>query len=176
MTRLLNDPLIFDTSAVYCFGHRGGLEHIVSRLSTRYSLLIPPAAAHEVLSEQGYDYPGFLGSHFSQQEFTASRIENTWLSDAAVSLGAGEIAVLLLTHEVGGTAVIDEKAARSVARDMGLPCVGTFGLLWHAIERGWMSDGEALEAATRLRRAGFRCPATLGFATYRSYFEKLGGG
>jgi hypothetical protein len=107
MTRLLNDPLIFDTSAVYCFGHRGGLEHIVSMLSASYTLLIPPAAAQEVLSEQGYDYPGFLGSHFSQREFTASRIEKTWLSDAAVTLGAGEIAVLLLTHEVGGTAVID---------------------------------------------------------------------
>jgi hypothetical protein len=45
MTRLLNDPLIFDTSAVHCFGHRGGLEHIVSRLSASYTLLISPAAA-----------------------------------------------------------------------------------------------------------------------------------
>lgn len=176
MTKKLNDPLIFDTSAVYCFGHRGGIEDVLHVFSAHYTLMTPPEAAQEVLREQSYDYPRLLGRCFSQQQVTDSEIENEAVSKAAAVLGSGEIAVMLLARETGGTAVIDEKAARSAARDIGLPCVGTFGLLWHAIERGWMSDAEALEAATRLKRAGFRCPSTLGFATYRSYFEKLGGG
>gem|GEM_PF-4830757 len=39
----LKDPLVFDTPAAYCFGHRDGLEFILERLRQQFKLFIARA-------------------------------------------------------------------------------------------------------------------------------------
>lgn len=56
---------------------------------------------------------------------------------AAWDLGAGETAVLSWAKEQAGfTCVLDDRAARNCARVIGLPCVGTLGLVLAAKEAG----------------------------------------
>jgi predicted nucleic acid-binding protein len=56
---------------------------------------------------------------------------------AAWDLGAGETSVLSLAKEqADSTCVLDDRAARTCARVLGLPCVGTLGLILAAKEAG----------------------------------------
>ncbi len=56
---------------------------------------------------------------------------------AAWDLGAGESAVLSWAKEQPGfTCVLDDRAARNCARVVGLPCVGTLGLVLAGKEAG----------------------------------------
>ncbi len=70
----------------------------------------------------------------------AALLTNTWLqpvsssptSDAfsAWNLGLGETAVLELAHSLpGSVAVLDDRAARRLARDRGIPILGTLALV-----------------------------------------------
>lgn len=55
-------------------------------------------------------------------------------------LGHGESAVLALALELGATAVVDDRAARRCAGVLGVPVIGTFGVILRAKRRGLLSD------------------------------------
>ena len=56
----------------------------------------------------------------------------------SLGLGSGETAVLSVcaSSEAPCTAVLDDKSARNVAKCMGIPCLGTIGILLRAKRAG----------------------------------------
>lgn len=57
------------------------------------------------------------------------------------ALGSGEREAISLAIEVGArTVIIDDEAARDVARELGLPVIGTAGILVVAKERKLIHD------------------------------------
>lgn len=175
MPEEMKGPLVFDTSAVFCFGHQGNLESILSAFGVRFDLVVPEGVAVEVLDETRYEYRAFLAAHFGTRHAVAgSRTSVNDLATISAKLHLGELEVILLTLETGGTAVIDERAAYSVATMRGLRTTGTFGLMRYAIETGWMTDADALLAVARLRVSRFRCPSVDGYTTFAAYLATLG--
>lgn len=72
----------------------------------------------------------------------------------AWDLGAGETAVLSWAEEKADfTCVLDDRAARNCARVMGLPCVGTLGLVLAAKEAGLLAA--ARPVLEQMKGAGF---------------------
>ena len=170
----LTGPLVFDTSAVFCFGHQGSLEPVLKQLAAKHVLLVPEAVVAEVLEEESYDYKHFLKEHFEMRVAHAgSPLRLDELASLSAMLDRGEVEVILLTHQTSGTAVIDERIARRVATERGLAVTGTFGVLRHAISNAWMTDNEALLAVTRMRANRFRCPSTADFSSFADYLAAM---
>jgi predicted nucleic acid-binding protein len=130
---MLQDPLVFDASILFNVGHRGELRDLLRRLRTSYILLVPAVVVEEVSAEPSFDYRAFFSEYF---EIRAGNAPPDFLSKLAfisARLNAGEIEVMTLCATVSGTAVIDEKAGRAVATQLGLPVTGTLGLLQYAV-------------------------------------------
>lgn len=79
-------------------------------------------------------------------------------------LGAGEAAVLAVARTTGRTAVLDDARARRWARVMGIPRVGTVGLLVRAAREPGVDGVAVFEAVLR---AGLRLDAELALAVRR---------
>jgi predicted nucleic acid-binding protein len=78
-------------------------------------------------------------------------------------LQAGEQAAILLAESINADIVLlDEKAARRVARDRGLQITGILGVLGKAATRGLV---ELAPAINRLRTTNFRSSPALLKAT-----------
>ncbi len=56
-------------------------------------------------------------------------------------LGAGETAILSAAITLGGTAVVDDREARSAARALGVPAAGTLGVVVLARKEGRIESG-----------------------------------
>ena len=69
-------------------------------------------------------------------------------------LGAGESAVLTLATKGGALAVLDDREARRAAHALGIPVVGTLGLVLHAARQGRVESPAMLVQA--LRDVGLR--------------------
>jgi len=69
---------------------------------------------------------------------TEQRITNTSLYAAlSVQLGRGEAAAITLATEIQGSMIIlDDRKARRIAQQMGLPVLGTIGILLRAKRSG----------------------------------------
>lgn len=89
-----------------------------------------------------------------------------WLESRSVvvptdlkSLGPGEQEAIALAELLTDSLVLlDEKKARQVARERGLPVAGTLGVLDTAAKRGLVDLPDALD---RLRQTNFRAPSRL---------------
>lgn len=55
-------------------------------------------------------------------------------------LDAGETAAICLAQEINATVLIDERLGRAVARRLGLPVVGSLGVLIAAKRSGWLDS------------------------------------
>ena len=82
-------------------------------------------------------------------------------------LQAGEQAAIYLAEQVNADIVIiDEKAARLVAAQRGLPVTGILGVLGEGATRSLVELASAID---RLRRTSFRCSPALFKATLDRY-------
>jgi len=85
----------------------------------------------------------------------------------------GELDVIVLTAEINGSAVIDERAGRRAAQSLGLDTIGTLGLLQYGIEQAWLDDADGLACVEMLRRNGFRCPPLGDVRSFTEYLARL---
>jgi len=85
-------------------------------------------------------------------------------------LGMGETAVLALAAERRLTAVLDDAAARTCARAMGIEVIGTLGAVLRAKKRGLIPS--AADVLKGLRMAGLH----LDDSVVRSALEGVGEG
>ncbi len=119
-------------------------------------VLIPAAVAEEILAGPAGDLASvaLTARDLAEPVPTASRVEVVeW------GLGAGETAVLSLALDRGATAVIDDREARAAARSLGVPLIGTLGVVIRARREGRIPSAASVIAD--LRRVGLRLDDSL---------------
>lgn len=143
----MNETWVVNASPVIALAKIGQL-HLLEVLTD--SLVLPEAVAQELLAGPADD-PACkaLASGWGQRR-TPKRITEEILE---WGLGAGESAVLALCLEnPSAIAVLDDASARAAARTLGIPFIGTLGVVVRAKLRGMLPSVEAIIA--ELRTAG----------------------
>lgn len=144
----MDDVWVADASPLIALA-KVGHDQLLHELPDR--LLIPEAVASEVLSGPPDDpgrtlLEGGFGLRVEAVTIPARLLE--W------GLGNGETQVVAVALETGGTAVLDDAAARRCAAALGVPMIGTLGVVVRAKRIGRIESAEAVLRA--LRRADFR--------------------
>lgn len=167
-------PLVFDTSALFNFGHRDTLLPLLAMLKSEAMLCAPEAVVDELRPERRLDYARFCRDHMAIRRVEARSEDLAVLGKLSAELGSGEIEVLLLARDTGGTAVLDDRKARQVAEQLGVNVMGTLGLIAYSVEREWMTDGDAMKAVRQLRANGFFVPRVDDGEHFDAYLGRLG--
>lgn len=168
------DSLIFDTSALLNFGHRGQLAPLLKKLAGECRLLTTPDARNELTDPKRKDYYAeFLGRHFTLQSADASPFNLATLSRLSVAIDPGEITVMSLAKEINGMAVLDEAAARSEAKVLDLRFTDTLGLMHQALQRKWLTEADCLARVVKLCDAGFSISRPLPGQSFAAYFASI---
>jgi predicted nucleic acid-binding protein len=169
------DTLVFDTSALLNFGHRGELTALLKKLSGEYKLLTTLGACSELTDPKRKDYYSkFLRDYFKVQCSTTAQFDANTLTRLVRTIDSGEITVMTLAIEVKGVAVLDERAARREAKSLNLRITGTLGLLNEGLQKSWLSEADCLNSVAKLWAAGFAIPRPApgqSFANYLSAIE-----
>lgn len=96
------DSLVFDTSALLNFGHRGELAPLLKKLSGEYKLLTTPGAQAELTDPKRKKYYAeFLREHFTIQAAATTPFDLTTLARLSRTLDPGEITVMALEILLG---------------------------------------------------------------------------
>jgi len=136
-------PAVLNASPLIILARCGYLDLVPKLVSP---VVIPRAVATEVKAGPAED----AGVQFLAQPSWLSVIDLTpALSPLAVwHLGQGESEVLeCARRNPGTTAILDDKAARRAARTLGIPVIGTLGLLAAAVQSKLLpSLPDAIEA------------------------------
>lgn len=171
----IEGPLIFDTSAIFNFGHRGELVNILEKLKQQFELLTTYEVYKQCLIKLEYIdyYQNFIKNYFRIGSGKPSENLVDTLKNITKKLGNADVSVLILALDTKGTAVIDEKASRKEAKNLGLKIIGTLGLIHYSVERGWVSEAESIEKLNRLRNRGFRIPDPIGMKSISEYLKRL---
>jgi len=130
--------------------------------------------ASQQLKNRAY-YQDLVARRFAVAEGRVPTQHEDQIRSLAEQLGSGELAVVILTLDSGGTAVIDDPEARSAAKQLGVRITGTLGLLAIAIEQEWISEADALAAIDRMRTRGFRIPTVKQGLSFAQYLKAIGG-
>jgi len=170
------DPLVFDTSVIFNIGHRGDLSQVINRLAEQHRLLVPPGVVEETQRSPEYRqfYHELLHLNFERQAGKIPILHADAITQLATRLGGGELDVIILALETGGTVVIDERIARREAIALNIPVTGTFGLLKYAVAKLWLREQEALIKIEMLRTNKFRIPPVLQGQSFADYLTALG--
>ena len=154
-------------------GHRGGLAEIARRLAEERGLHVTPEVIREVTRSDPDFYLAFLAESFTPADSLIHPPPgDTGLDDGV--LGDGELSVLAVCLDHSGwLAGIDELAGRKAARKLGVPLLGTIGVIEHAVKSGWINEDAALDSLRRLRSAGFHCPKVLANDDLAAYLARL---
>jgi predicted nucleic acid-binding protein len=159
----LSETWIVNASPLISLAKAGYLD-LLSKLAPH--VIVPDAVASEVLAGLPSDparkaLENGWGDRASPRQIPSNVLE--W------GLGAGESAVLALCLEKSGCkAVLDDAAARSCARALELPLLGTLAVVLRARHAGLIPSASQVMAA--LREAGLR----LDDKTIRSALERVG--
>jgi len=124
-------------------------------------VVVPPAVAREV-EPAGLELPAWV--HVQALAAPVPPVA------AARTLGAGETEAIALARELGARIILDDLAARRLARELRLELVGTAALLYMAKARGLVPAVRPLLDA--LLATGFR----LSPAIYREVLAAAGEG
>jgi len=156
---------VSDTSPI-CYLVPIGEIDILPKLYSQ--LLVPAAVIAELVHE---DAPGAVRDWAANLPSWISAQQNP--SGAIVGmekLQAGEQAAILLAESIPADMILlDEKSARRVAADRGLPITGTLGVLGEAAARGLVDLAAAID---QLRKASFRYSPALLKATLDRFGSK----
>lgn len=170
----IQGPLVFDTSALFNFGHRGELDKLLDLIASTTELLVPKAVlieATEQIKNREY-YQDFVRRRFQVKIGQILSQHEAEVEQLYHELGSGELEVIILALELGGTAIIDDPEAREVAQRFKLKIMGTLGMLRIAVQQKWMTEKEALSTIEKIRSRGFRIPAVQSGQSLADY-EKL---
>lgn len=119
-----------------------GCEHLLTALAP--TVLVPTAVEAEILAGPVGDPARTL-----LESGWAQTIEPTSIPATVIEwgLGSGESAVLAVALETpGSTAVLDDAAARTAARTLGIPVIGTLGIIVRAKQRQHLSSAATVIA------------------------------
>jgi predicted nucleic acid-binding protein len=134
-------------------------------LAPSRTLVVPEAVAHEIqVGPTGDPASVALAKGFGGEPVPAelSHEISPW------GLGRGESAVLCLAQKRGATAIIDDRDARRAAKAMGIPLLGTLGVILRARAEGRVDS--ASEILKALQRNGLRLNHELVATALRTAF------
>lgn len=142
--------LVFNASPIICLAKARLLRNV---LCLAEDFVVPRPVSNEIMACDDASDPAILwlktldGTSSIKDVGAFSPFVQAW------DLGVGESSVIALTSaSPGTTAVLDDMAARRCASALGLPVIGTLGLLLRAKQAGQISSvKQALEA---VRNAG----------------------
>lgn len=168
------DSLVFDTSAILNFGHRGELAALLRKLKKEYKILTTPDVQNELTDpKRKYFYAEFLKEHFLVRSANTS-LDIATLAKLAHTIDPAEITVMTLARELKGRAVLDEMAARREAKILDIKITGTLGLLNEGLHKSWLNETDCLNSVAKLWSAGFAIPRLAlnqSFADYLAAIE-----
>ena len=146
----MSRPLVLDTTGLIALAR---LELLVSLGQQFGQILVPRAVFDEATGEPraGADAIQLAADHDILQIVDAPTGERAQPSRA---LGSGEVATIELAASVGGVAVLDDRDARRVARQRGLPLTGTVAILVRLRQLG--AIGSLTKTLAQLEAIGFR--------------------
>ena len=140
-------PVVADASPLIALDHLGHLDLLRELFGT---VLIPPAVAREASSL--HTLPDFISVRALGQPVAARVL--------AASLGPGEREAMSLAIETSARWVIlDDRPARRLAEALGMPVIGTLGVLTTAKRRGLLAA--VRPCLDSLNDAGFRISVPL---------------
>jgi len=126
-------------------------------------IFLPNSVFLELISE---DAPGAVREWaMSVPDWIEIRGEFPRLPDSARGLSSADLDTLALALHTSSAVLLDDLAARTAARALGLHVTGTLGILELAAESGLLSLRQSIE---RLRRTNIRVSETL----YRQVLER----
>lgn len=128
------DAWVANASPLIALAHAGKLE-LLEKLPDE--LVVPEAVVEEILA--GPDDPArrALASGWGPRR-SAVVPENV----AEWGLGRGQSAVVALALDLEATAVLDDRNARRCAKALGVPVIGTFGVIIRAKSQGVIAAAE----------------------------------
>ncbi len=140
--------LVLDSSVLILLMETGKLD-ILEEMSTKYRIITPRAVEYE-LARAGRRIPPSI--------FIESPRES--LPFQFLSIGLGEKEVIGLTLELIGegmtaVAILDDRKARSVASRLGLPYMGTLGLIELAKKEQVITKSEAVFLLEEISHTSF---------------------
>lgn len=138
----MNKTLVADSSPLIVL-LKSDFEHILPELFEE--IIVPEAVWEEILAEKPNDTARQKLPQLSWARRALTEISNETIE--SYNLGKGETAVLNLALTISGSRVLlDDYAARKFAKILGMPALGTGGLLIMAKQNGLIvSVAEALE-------------------------------
>jgi len=145
----VTDVWVVNASPIIALAKVGQLD-LLERLATQ--VLVPEPVVSEVLAGPADD-----PAHQALERGWGTRVRPGPIPVAIVEwgLGSGESSVLAVALERQScTAVLDDASGRMCARALGVPLIGTLGVVLRAKRRGLIAS--ASEVATALRDSGLR--------------------
>lgn len=128
----MNRPLVVDAGPLIALAHLDLLD-LLDRLDERIE--VPQAILEECLFQPELEDARRIEDW--ARTGTASVVDAADTSaEIAEEIHRGERSVLARALEIGGIAVLDDRGARRAARGLGVPRIGTGGLLTLAKRRG----------------------------------------
>ena len=146
----MSPSLVIDTAGLIALAR---LELLVSVAERFGQLLVPRAVFDEATVGQ---LPGADAIRLPAAQHAIQIVDPPTEQGAqpSLALGAGELATIELAASVGGVAVLDDRDARRVARQRGLPLTGTMAILVRLRQVG--AIGSLAETLAQLDAMGFR--------------------
>lgn len=171
----LKNPLIFDSSAIFNFGHRGNLEKILIQLKNNFELIITKEVFEEITKNERYRnyYNDLVNKYFVFKNISLTKEATKIISQVSENLGKGELSVIISAISLNGMAVIDEKLARTIAIRFKISVIGTLGILSIFFNEKKLSETELRTLVSTLRNNGFRIPELNNKTTIEKYFSIL---
>jgi predicted nucleic acid-binding protein len=168
--------LVFDTAAVFNFGHRGELTFLLEKFAKDHRFMTTSAVVAEITDpDRKPFYDRFLSTWFKVQEPTTTPFDLPTLSRLTRILDAGEISVMALAKELKATAVLDEITARAEANALAIKLIGTLGLLHEALKRKWATDADCWTRTAQLCDRGFSIRRPRPTESFADYMRSLEG-
>ncbi|MEP7377995.1 MAG: hypothetical protein ABI725_00375 [Chloroflexota bacterium] len=147
----MSRPLVIDTAGLIALAR---LDLLVAAGEHFGRLLVPRAVFDEATGESR---PAADAIRVGADENTIQVVDPPGEQAAqpgSLALGAGELATIELAASVGGVAVLDDRDARRVAHQRGLPLTGTVAILVRLRQLGTI--GSLAETLAQLESIGFR--------------------
>ena len=129
-------------------------------LQALFSQIIIPEAVYQEVVADGKNRPG--SAAVSQAEWIQRETAKDEIAVNAlrINLGAGESeAIILAKEKKADFVIIDDRDARLTASEMGLPVIGTAGIIVKAAQKGLVENKKYI--FDELRSIGFYLPKHL---------------
>lgn len=172
----LKNPIIFDTSALFNFGHRGEMEFLLKNLKKEYELIIPPSVEKQtkIKTEFKAFYQKLITDYFNIKTGIPPSSSLKTFEALVQRLGDADADVIALGLDTNGTIIMDDRKARRESEALGIHLTGTVGLIDYSLQHNWLTQEEAIKIVKKLVERGSRIPILKEGQIFEDYLGSIG--